>query len=147
MYIYLGTPPMQKIQWFKVYDQNYCFLDWTQKTTQMPENHVLRGCKRYWIIMKYVIHKCFTHTSAISVHFPFPYRCTYVLSRRTCIIWYVCVHSACMDHHFWHILTMWDWEHVFSKILWPKLPAKRPQKSRKRAQKLSNARKSRFLVI
>ena len=27
---YLGTP-LQKIQWFKVYDQNYCFLDWTQK--------------------------------------------------------------------------------------------------------------------
>ena len=22
------------------------------------------------------------------------------------------VHGACMDHHFWHILTMWDWEHM-----------------------------------
>ena len=76
-------------------------------------------------------------------------RCWRTRSRRSRRIWYVCVHSACMDHQFWHILTMWDWEHVFSKILWPKLPAKRPQKSRKRAQKsrkraqkLSNARKN-----
>ena len=71
-----------------------------------------------------------------------------MLSRRTCIIWYVYVHSACMDHQFWHILTMWDWEHGFSKILWPKLPAKRPQThARKNCQTRANPDFWSFRVI
>ena len=68
-----------------------------------------------------------------------------MLSRRTCAI-LICSCSWCMHRpsSFWDVLTMWDWEHVFSKILQPKLPSKHAQKSRKRTQQLSNPRKSDF---
>ena len=79
--------------------------------------------------MKYVIHSVSPTPQPFLFTFPFLTAAPMCfLGGPVLIIWYVCVHGACMDHHFWHILTMWDWEHMFSKILRPKLPAKTPAK-------------------
>ena len=59
--------------------------------------------------MKYVIHSVSPTPQPFLFTFPFLTAAPMCfLGGPALIIWYVWVHGACMDHHFWHILTMWD---------------------------------------
>ena len=77
--------------------------------------------------MKFVIHSVSPTPQPFLFTFPF------LTAAPMCFLgWPVLFdmlwHGACMDHHFWHILTMWDWEHMCSKILRPQITRKTPAK-------------------